>query len=54
MKHGHNIVLYEHCLLSIMYQKNKIEELVMRIPNYLILLRYSTQNNNIFGHFSYS
>lgn len=51
MKNGHNIVIYEHCVLSIFYNKNRVQELAMRIPNYLILLRFGT-SSGVLGPYS--
>lgn len=43
MRHGHNVVFMENCLLSIEYVKNKISECVIRVPQYLQLLNYNKE-----------
>lgn len=40
-KHGHNIVYYENCMMSIIYEKNKVNESVIRLPNYLLYIKYN-------------
>lgn len=42
-KHGHNITYYENCIMSIIYEKSKIVESVVRISDYLIYIRYNKE-----------
>lgn len=44
IKHGHNVYYKENCILSIEFNKNKVKECVLRIPNYLLLIRYNKDN----------
>ena len=41
MRHGHNVVFMENCVLSMQYVKNKISECVIRVPGYLLLVAYN-------------
>lgn len=41
LKHGHNIYFSENCLISAEFCKNKCKEIVFRIPNYLLFIKYN-------------
>jgi hypothetical protein len=40
-RHGHNIYYKTHCVVSVEFGKNKIRECVIRVPEYLLLIRYN-------------
>jgi hypothetical protein len=43
-KHGHHIIYSENCLMSIIYNKNKIIESVMRTAGYMLYIKFNKNN----------
>ena len=43
MKHGHNVIFMENCVMSIQYIKNKVSECMLRVPGYLLYANYNKQ-----------
>lgn len=41
LRHGHNIVFLDNCLMSLMYNKGKVTEVTIRVPNYLLYAHYN-------------
>lgn len=39
-RHGHNITFMENCIMSMVYDKNRLLECMVRFENYLLFLKY--------------
>lgn len=42
-RHGHNIFYKNNCIMSVEFSKNKVLECMIKIPEYLMLIRYSRE-----------
>lgn len=42
-KHGHNINYMDHCIMSMFYDKNKLMEIVIKVRDYVLYLRYNRE-----------
>lgn len=40
---GHNVYYRENCIMSVLYQKNKVKEAVVRVGAFLLMVRYGKE-----------